>query len=63
MIESSGASDDRKRSFLIDTTKEVRYVRMLMKYGIYYMGMWLEDENEETITKVVWLSTGSWTPR
>ena len=61
VFEAPEASDDKLRSFTIDTTREIRTVRMFMKYGIYYMGIWLQDDEGETIVKEVWLQSGGWT--
>ena len=55
VFEAPDASDDKLRSFTIDTTREIRTVRMFIKYGIYYMGIWLQDDEGETIVKEVWL--------
>ena len=63
LFETTNAYKYSLKSFEIDPTKEVRYVRMVIKYGIYYNGLEFFDENEESIVKEVWRSSGSWTEK
>ena len=54
---------DTRKSFTVDTSREIRYVRVAAKYGVYFNAIWFLDENLETITKEIWRSSGSWLRR
>ena len=51
---------DTRKSFTIDPAREIRYVRFAVKYGVYFNAIWFLDENQETIAKEIWRSSGAW---
>ena len=58
-LEASNAKySDMEKSFSIDTSREIRYVRMATKYGVYFNAVWFLDDDYETIAKEVWRSSG-----
>ena len=61
LLEANNAKySDMNKSFTIDTSKEIRYVRMATKYGVYFNAIWFLDDKYETISKEVWRSSGEW---
>ena len=61
LLEANNARySDMNKSFTIDTSKEIRYVRMATKYGVYFNAIWFLDDKYETISKEVWRSSGEW---
>ena len=58
-LEASNAKySDIEKSFTIDTSREIRYVRMATKYGVYFNAVWFLDDDYETIAKEVWRTSG-----
>ena len=60
LVENSKSTDILK-SFYIDTSREIRYVRLAVKYAVWFNGIWFLDDNQETIHKEVWRNLGIWT--
>ena len=67
LFEAEDAPNETLQVIDIDQTREIRYVRMKLYYGIYYTGLWLIDDTGETIVKDVWFDVGSdldiWMPQ
>ena len=61
LLEANNAKySDTSKSFKIDPSREIRYVRMATKYGVYFNAMWFLDDDYQTIAKEVWRSSGQW---
>ena len=60
VLEAQNSKYDSWKSFSIDPSKEIRYVRMGVKYGVFYTGIWFLDENFKTVAKEVWRESGVW---
>ena len=67
LVESQDAPNEELKVSIIDTSREIRYVRMKLYLGIYYTALWFEDEQEQTILKDEWFNVGVsadvWTPQ
>ena len=67
LVESQDAPNEELKVSFIDTSREIRYVRMKLYLGIYYTALWFEDEQERTILKDEWFNVGVssdvWTPQ
>ena len=54
LFQTAGAEDNEVKSILVNTTKRIRSLSLLIYTGVYYEGIRLFDEQGNVIEDVTW---------
>ena len=54
LFQTKNAQDNEVKSILVDTTKQIRSISLLIYTGVYYEGIRLFDEQGNAVVDVQW---------